>query len=61
MEVDKHWSDKFFGEMEFGGCSTNHAIKYKTVQDLDSSLIEVPFLSYDQTLEDLMKEYLEKT
>ena len=31
MEIDQHWSDKFFEDMEFGGCSTNHAIKYKAV------------------------------
>lgn len=61
MEEDYEDDDKFGGEMHFGECSTNQVIKFIPVVDLDNSTINVPFMSYQQSLQHLLESYLETT
>lgn len=37
MEILNNLFSKFIGDLWFGGCSTNKAIKYITVRDIDHS------------------------
>lgn len=46
--------------MEFGSCSTNSALMFVTIKDIDNSIIRFPYSRDDVTVEDL-KEYYMKT